>query len=71
MAAGKNAAAGDHGAAYRLARFGRFGRLQWTADHGSALGSALSPAVAAMHASRAIGWPELSADAIWLTDKGT
>jgi NAD(P)-dependent dehydrogenase (short-subunit alcohol dehydrogenase family) len=24
--------------ANRLARFGRFGRLQWTADHGSALG---------------------------------
>jgi hypothetical protein len=29
------------------------------------------PAEAAKHASRAIGWPELSADAIWLTDKGT
>jgi len=33
--------------------------------------AALSPAEAAKHASRAIGWPELSADAIWLTDKGT
>jgi short-subunit dehydrogenase len=32
---------------------------------------ALSPSEAAKHASRAIGWPELSADVIWLTDKGT
>jgi len=28
----------------------------------------LPPAQAAAHASRAIGWPELSADAVWLTD---
>ena len=28
----------------------------------------LPPAEAAAHASRAIGWPELSADAVWLTD---
>jgi hypothetical protein len=31
--------------------------------------ASLPPAEAAKRASRAIGWPELSADAIWLTGK--
>jgi hypothetical protein len=29
--------------------------------------ASLPPAEAARRASRAIGWPELSADAVWLT----
>jgi 3-oxoacyl-[acyl-carrier protein] reductase len=29
----------------------------------------LKPADAAQRASRAIGWPELAADAVWLTGK--
>jgi hypothetical protein len=31
--------------------------------------ASLPPAEAAKRASRAIGWPELSVDAIWLTGK--
>jgi hypothetical protein len=31
--------------------------------------TALKPADAAQRASRAIGWPELAADAVWLTGK--
>ena len=42
-------------------------RVQRPAHHRGALGREPARREAAKKASRAIGWPELSSDAVWLT----
>jgi NAD(P)-dependent dehydrogenase (short-subunit alcohol dehydrogenase family) len=71
VAARKNAAAGNHGPAHRLAGFGRLRRLQRQRITAARWGPSLPPTEAAKRASRAIGWPELAADAVWLAGKAT
>ena len=66
LAARQNAAAGDHGPADGVARLRRGHRISRPAHHRGALGRTANPSEAAARASRAIGWPELAADAVWL-----
>jgi len=71
MAARKNAAARNHGTAYRLAVSDASADFNGQRITAARWDPSLPPAEAAKRSSRPIGWPELAADAVWLIGEGT